>query len=108
MSETRSSKGRSRAAKPQANQSGFTLRLEPALRKRVGAVAAKEHRSVAGYLAMLIERDLAEREAAQRVVRVFTAPELKGAASAPVAREKGEDKARHAERAATLDRLFGH
>jgi predicted transcriptional regulator len=86
---------------------GLTVRLDPPTQERVRKIAESEHRSVSAYLEQLIERDLAARDEAERVVRVFIDPDLGGADQGDVAREDGEDGGRHARRAATLDRLFG-
>ena len=88
-------------------RSGFTVRLAPPIQERVRKIAESEHRSVSAYLEQLIERDLAARDEAERVVRVFVDPDLGGVAQGDVERELGEDEERYARRAATLDRLFG-
>ena len=89
------------------NRSGITVRLDQTLRDRVQRIAAAEHRSVAGYVQMLIERDVAAREEAERVVHVFVAPELRDAPMGIVGREDGETDEEYARRAAALDTLFG-
>ncbi|MBK1662136.1 hypothetical protein CKO45_28525 [Paracraurococcus ruber] len=89
------------------SRQGLTVRLAPDLLDRVRRIAEAEHRSASAYLEQLVERDLAARDEAERVVRVFVDPALAGAAEGMVAREADEDAARHASRAATLDRLFG-
>ena len=86
---------------------GLTVRLAPPIQERVRKIAESEHRSVSAYLEQLIERDLAARDEAERVVRVFVDPDLGGGGQGEVAREDGEDEERHARRADTLDRLFG-
>jgi hypothetical protein len=86
---------------------GLTVRLAAPIQERVRRIAEIEHRSVSAYLEHLIERDLAARDEAERVVRVFVDPDLGGVAQGDVAREDGENEERHARRAAALDRLFG-
>jgi predicted transcriptional regulator len=86
---------------------GLTVRLAPDLLDRVRGIAEAEHRSAAAYLEQLVERDLAARDEAERVVRVFVDPALEGAADGAVAREADEDATRHGRRVAALDRLFG-
>jgi len=86
---------------------GLTVRLAPDLLDRVRGIAEAEHRSASAYLEQLVERDLAARDEAERVVRVFVDPALEDGAAGAVAREADEDSARHARRAATLNRLFG-
>ena len=85
----------------------ITVRLDPAVRDRILHIAAHEHRSVAGYIQMLIERDLRARDEAERVIYVFTVPELEGVSVGPVQREDGETDARYAERAEALRNLLG-
>jgi|HubBroStandDraft_1064217.scaffolds.fasta_scaffold15889_5 hypothetical protein len=86
---------------------GITVRLDPEVRDRIQRIAAHEHRSIAGYVQMLIERDLRARDEAERVVYVFTAPELEGVPFGPVAREEGETDERYEARAEALRILFG-
>ncbi len=88
-------------------RSGITVRLDQTLRDRVQRIAAAEHRSVAGYVQMLIERDVAAREAAERAIHVFVAPELRDAPLGIVGREDGETDEAYAQRADALDTLFG-
>jgi predicted transcriptional regulator len=88
-------------------RSGITVRLDHRLRDRVQQIAAAEHRSVAGYVQMLIERDVNAREETERVVHVFVAPELRDTPLGTVAREDGETDEEYARRAWALDTLFG-
>ncbi len=88
------------------SRTGITVRLDPETRDRVQRIAAHEHRSVAAYVQMLIERDLHARDEAERVVHVFTAPELEGVPFGPIAREEGESDERYEARAEAL-RIFG-
>ena len=89
------------------SRTGITVRLNPDVRDRIQRIAAHEHRSIAGYVQMLIERDLRAREEAERVITVFTAPELEGVPFGPVEREEGETDARYEARAEALRILFG-
>ena len=86
---------------------GITVRLEPDVRDRIQRIAAHEHRSIAGYVQMLIERDLHARDEAERVIHVFTAPELTDEPPGTLVREEGETDERYAERAETLRILLG-
>jgi hypothetical protein len=86
---------------------GITVRLDPDVRDRIQRIAAHEHRSIAGYVQMLIERDLRARDEAERIIYVFTAPELEGVPFAPVEREQGETDERYEARAEALRILFG-
>jgi hypothetical protein len=88
-------------------RTGITVRLDPTTRDRVQRIAAFEHRSVAGYIHMLIDRDLQARDEAERVVHVFVAPELADTQLGTVGREEGESEEDYARRAAALDTLFG-
>jgi hypothetical protein len=87
--------------------SGVTVRLPPRVRDRVRKVARSEHRSVAAYIEHLVERDLRERDEAERLVRVHIAAGLPDVPAGKVAREAGERKGRHARRAAVLNTLLG-
>jgi len=93
----------------QATQSrtGITVRLAPDIRDRIQHVAAAEHRSIAGYLQMLIERDLQARDEAERVVHVFTAAERQNVQPGTLVREDNETDERYASRAETLRILLG-
>lgn len=86
---------------------GITVRLDPEVRDRIQRIAAHEHRSIAGYIQMLIDRDLHARDEAERVIYVFTAPELEGVPPGTLVREPGETDERYAERAETLRILLG-
>jgi hypothetical protein len=88
-------------------RTGITVRLDPETRDRVQRIAAHEHRSVAGYVQLLIERDLRARDEAERVIHVFTAPELEGVPFGPVEREEGETDERYEARTEALRILFG-
>jgi hypothetical protein len=88
-------------------RTGVTVRLDPDLAERVKRIAAHEHRSMAGHIQMLIERDLHAREEAERVIHVFTAPELHGEPPGTLVREAGETDERYASRAETLGILLG-
>src|ERR1700733_10134041 len=88
-------------------RTGITVRLDPDVRDRVQRIAAHEHRSVAAYVQMLIERDLHARDEAERVIHVFVAPELEGVPPGILVREDGETDERYAERAETLRILTG-
>ena len=89
------------------SRTGITVRLDPETRDRIQRIATHEHRSVAAYLQMLIERDLRARDEAERVIHVFIAPELGGEPPGTLVREAGETDARYAERAETLRILLG-
>lgn len=89
------------------SRTGITVRLDPDVRDRVQRIATHEHRSVAAYVQMLIERDLRARDEAERVVHVFTAPELEGVPPGTLVREDGETDAQYAQHAETLRILLG-
>ncbi len=88
-------------------RTGVTVRLESDAHDRLRRIAEAEHRSVAAYLELLVERELAARDDAERVVRVHVAPELAGRPQGTIRREAGESQARHARRSAALGKLFG-
>jgi hypothetical protein len=90
-----------------ATRTGITVRLTPEVRDRIQHIAASERRSIAGYIQMLIDRDLHARDEAERVINVFVAPELEGKVAGPVGREDGETDEEYASRAEALDTLFG-
>jgi hypothetical protein len=89
------------------DRAGITVRLDPDIRDRVQRIAEHEHRSVASYVQMLIERDLHTRDEAERVIHVFTAPELESEPPGILLREKGESAGRYAKRTETLRVLLG-
>jgi hypothetical protein len=70
-------------------------------------LARSEHRSAAAYIEHLVERDLRERDEAERIIRVHVAAGLPDVPAGEVARETGETKERHARRATALSTLFG-
>ena len=86
---------------------GVTIRLDPDVAERVRRIAAHEHRSVAGHIQMLIERDPQARDEAERVIHVFTAPELQGQPLGTLIREEGETDERYASRTEALRILLG-
>jgi hypothetical protein len=88
------------------SRAGITVRLDQATRDRVQRIAAFEHRSIAGYVQMLIERDLQARDEAERVIHVFVAPELANEPIGTVGREDSECDEDYAARASALDTLF--
>ena len=77
------------------------------MRNRIQQIASAEHRSIAGYLQMLIERDLRARDEAERIVHVFTAREPQGEPVGTLIREDDETDDRYASRAETLQTLLG-
>lgn len=89
------------------SRTGITVRLDPATRDRVQRIAAFEHRSISGYVQMLIERDLQARDEAERVIHVFVAPELADETPGTLLREAGETDERYAERSEALRILLG-
>lgn len=88
-------------------RTGVTVRLDPVDLQRIRLIAEAEHRSVAGYLELLVERDLAARDEAERVVHIHVAPELAGLQQGPVRREDGESDEQYERRKAVLTALFG-
>jgi hypothetical protein len=88
-------------------RTGITVRLAPEALDRLRRIAEAEHRSIAGYLELLIERELAARDEAERVVRVHIAPEPAGLPPGLLQRETGEGEARYQRRKAVLAGLFG-
>lgn len=88
-------------------RAGVTLRLDPETHDRLRRIAAAEHRSVSAYLEMLVARDLAAREEAERVIRVHVAPEIADEPPGEWNREDGESDEAFAERSAILDKLIG-
>ena len=85
----------------------MTVRLDPNNLQRLRRIAEAEHRSVAAYLELLVERDLAERDEAERVVHIHVAPELAGLPQGTIGREDGESDERYERRKAVLTALFG-
>lgn len=90
-----------------AARTGVTVRLDPEDLYRLRRIAEAERRSVAGYLELLVERDLAARDEAERVVHIHVAPELAGLHQGPVRREDGESDEQYERRKAVLTALFG-
>jgi len=86
---------------------GVTVRLDPGIHDRIHRIAAAEHRSISAYLQMLIDQDLRARDEAERIVRVYEAPELDGEPPGELIREDGESDERYAERDRVLSHLFG-
>jgi hypothetical protein len=84
-----------------------TVRLDPEDLDRLRRIAEAEHRSVSAYLELLVERDLAARDEAERVVHVYVAPELVGLPQGAIGREDGESDERYERRKAILTALFG-
>lgn len=84
-----------------------TVRLEPETHGRLRRIAKYEHRSMAGYLEMLVARELAARDEAERVIRVYVAPELAGLPMGEPDRRSGESDKSYARRKKALDILFG-
>lgn len=69
-------------------------------------IARDEHRSAAAYIKELVERDLRQREEADRVVRIYVAPGVPPA-TGEVVREEDETAEQHAHRTEVLNALFG-
>lgn len=88
-------------------RTGITVRLTPDAHDRLRRIANVEHRSVASYLELLVDRELAARDDAERVVRVHVAPELVDVPQGALRREDGESDARYVRRRTTLTKLFG-
>jgi len=86
---------------------GVTVRLNPEAHDRLARMARVEHRSVAAFLAMLVEREIAARDEAERVIRVYVAPELAGVPFGDPDRRSGESDRAYAARRQTIDTLFG-
>jgi len=95
------------AAKLKSAAPGITVRFSAPIRDLVTRLARSEHRSAAAYIEQLVERDLREREQAERVVRVYTAAGLPDAPQGQVTREKDETTERHERRESVLNALFG-
>ncbi len=94
-------------SQPRSAGPAISVRLPPPVRDRVIRLAQAEHRSAAAYIEQLVERDLRERDEAERIIRVHVADGLPDSPAGDVTQEKGESAARHASRSATLNRLFG-
>jgi hypothetical protein len=88
-------------------RTGVTVRLAADAHDRLRRMAEADHRSVAGHLELMVERDLAALDDAERVVRVHVAPELASLPLGTIHREAGESQARHARRATVLGKLRG-
>ena len=88
-------------------RTGVTVRLDPEAHERLHRIAKFEHRSVAAYLEMLVEREIARRDDAERVIRVHVAPELEGKPFGDPDRRPGEGDKSYANRKKTIDTLFG-
>ena len=88
-------------------RTGVTVRLDPDAHERLHRIAKYEHRSVAAYLEMLVEREIAARDAAERVITLHVAPELTGQPFGDPDRRPGESDRRYARRKQTIDTLFG-
>lgn len=86
---------------------GITVRLPSPVRERVLKLARSEHRSAAAYIEHLVDRDLRERDEAERVVRVYVAAGVPDRPTSEYVRESGETKERHVRRAAMLNKLLG-
>jgi hypothetical protein len=85
---------------------GITVRFPSPIRERVARLAEVEHRSAAAYIEQLVERDLRQRDEAERIVHVYVAadaPEWTGT----VVRGEQETVEDHAERTTILRQLFG-
>jgi predicted DNA-binding protein len=95
-----------RVSVEKSSASGITVRLPAPVRERVMSLARSEHRSAAAYIERLIERDLRERDDAERIVQVHVAPGLPEMPGGQLARESGESAERHARRASVLNGLF--
>ena len=89
------------------SKSGITVRLEPYVRDRIQRIATHEHRSVAAYVQRLIEQDLRTRDEVERVIHVFTAPELLDEPPGVLVRDANESDADYARRKDTMRALLG-
>jgi predicted transcriptional regulator len=90
-----------------AARPGVTVRLDPEAHARLQQIAKAEHRSVAAVLERLVEREIKVRDEAERVIRVYVAPEVQGQPQGEILRHAGESDAAYARRSATLKKLFG-
>lgn len=87
-------------------KTGVTVRLAPEVHERLKRIAETEHRSVSGYLEALVEREVAARDQAERVIRVHVAPELAGRPFGDPDRRPGESDKAYTRRKQTIDTLF--
>jgi hypothetical protein len=88
-------------------RAGVTVRLDPEAHERVRRIAEAQHRSIAAYLEMLVARDIAAHDEAERVIRVHVAPELTGVPFGDPDRRPGESDKSYSRRKKTIDTLFG-
>jgi len=88
-------------------KTGVTVRLAPEVHERLKQLAEAEHRSVSGYLEALVEREVAARDEAERVIRVHVAAELAGRPFGDPDRRPCETEKSYARRKKTIDTLFG-
>jgi predicted transcriptional regulator len=96
-----------RCGRPYHARTGITVRLPADVRDRVQHIATAEHRSIAGYVQSLIERDLRARDEAERIIHVFA--ELQDELAGTLVREAGETEDRYSRRAEILRTLLdGH
>jgi hypothetical protein len=95
------------ATPPKSAAAGITVRLRPQVRERVVELARTEYRSAAAYIGHLVERDLRDRDNAERLVRIHVSASLPDVSMGAVAPEPRETKQRNARRTAVLDTLFG-
>ncbi len=86
---------------------GITVRLPATMRKRIDDLARMERRSAAAYIEGLVERDLRERDEADRVIDRRVADGLPDKPAGRVTRGEQETDEAYRERAALLDAMFG-
>ena len=89
------------------SRTGVTVRLAPDAHERLRKIAEAEHRSVAGYLELLIEREFTALDDAERVVYLHVAPEVADEPQGEIQREAGESEERYNRRRSALIALFG-